>query len=174
MKTVPCLKEETTLISCAAESGREEQRLTPWLTFLFSLTAALAVANVYFAQPLLESMATSLSVQPGTVGLVVTLTQTGYAVGLLFIVPLGDLVNRKYLIITQLLLLAAALTVAGLSQHWLLFLGAMALVGIMAVVVQIVVACTAALAAPAERGKAVGIVTSGVVLGILLARLTSG
>ena len=171
MKTRPCLKEETTLISCAAESGREEQRLTPWLTFLFSLTAALAVANVYFAQPLLESMATSLSVQPGTVGLVVTLTQTGYAVGLLFIVPLGDLVNRKYLIITQLLLLAAALTVAGLSQHWLLFLGAMALVGIMAVVVQIVVACTAALA---ERGKAVGIVTSGVVLGILLARLTSG
>ncbi|HAT1609231.1 TPA: MFS transporter [Raoultella planticola] len=174
MKTKPCLKQETALTYCTAESDREEQRLTPWLTFLFALTAALAVANVYFAQPLLESMATSLSVQPGRVGLVVTLTQIGYAVGLLFIVPLGDLVNRKYLVITQLLLLATALTVAGLSQRWFMFLGAMMLVGMMAVVVQIVVACTAALAAPAERGKAVGMVTSGVVLGILLARLTSG
>ncbi len=70
------------------------------------------------------------------------MTQIGYAVGLLFIVPLGDLVNRKYLVITQLLLLATALTVAGLSQRWFMFLGAMALVRIMAVVVQIVVACT--------------------------------
>lgn len=174
MKMKPGLKEETALTYCVAESNREEQRLTPWLTCLFSLTAALAVANVYFAQPLLESMATSLSVQSATVGLVVTLTQIGYAVGLLFIVPLGDLVNRKYLVITQLLLLATALTVAGLSQRWFMFLGAMALVGMMAVVVQIVVACTAALAAPAGRGKAVGMVTSGVVLGILLARLTSG
>ncbi|EQB2606699.1 TPA: MFS transporter [Raoultella ornithinolytica] len=174
MKMKPGLKEETALTYCVAESNREEQRLTPWLTCLFSLTAALAVANVYFAQPLLESMATSLSVQSATVGLVVTLTQIGYAVGLLFIVPLGDLVNRKYLVITQLLLLATALTVAGLSQRWFIFLGAMALVGMMAVVVQIVVACTAALAAPAGRGKAVGMVTSGVVLGILLARLTSG
>ena len=174
MKMKPGLKEETALTYCVAESNREEQRLTPWLTCLFSLTAALAVANVYFAQPLLESMATSLSVQSATVGLVVTLTQIGYAVGLLFIVPLGDLVNRKYLVITQLLLLATALTVAGLSQRWFMFLGAMARVGMMAVVVQIVVACTAALAAPAGRGKAVGMVTSGVVLGILLARLTSG
>ncbi|WP_142631549.1 MFS transporter [Raoultella ornithinolytica] len=174
MKMKPGLKEETALTYCVAESNREEQRLTPWLTCLFSLTAALAVANVYFAQPLLESMATSLSVQSATVGLVVTLTQIGYAVGLLFIVPLGDLVNRKYLVITQLLLLATALTVAGLSQRWFMFLGAMALVGMMAVVVQIVVACTAALATPAGRGKAVGMVTSGVVLGILLARLTSG
>ncbi|ELH1434776.1 TPA: MFS transporter, partial [Raoultella ornithinolytica] len=174
MKMKPGLNEETALTYCVAESNREEQRLTPWLTCLFSLTAALAVANVYFAQPLLESLATSLSVQSATVGLVVTLTQIGYAVGLLFIVPLGDLVNRKYLVITQLLLLATALTVAGLSQRWFMFLGAMALVGMMAVVVQIVVACTAALAAPAGRGKAVGMVTSGVVLGILLARLTSG
>ncbi|MXG36737.1 MFS transporter, partial [Escherichia coli] len=154
MKTKPGLKEETALTYCVAESNREEQRLTPWLTCLFSLTAALAVANVYFAQPLLESMATSLSVQSATVGLVVTLTQIGYAVGLLFIVPLGDLVNRKYLVITQLLLLATALAVAGLSQRWFMFLGAMALVGMMAVVVQIVVACTTALAAPAGRGKA--------------------
>ncbi|WP_434641087.1 MFS transporter [Klebsiella sp. I138] len=174
MKTKPGLKEEIALAYSAADTDRAEPRLTPWLTFLFALTAALAVANVYFAQPLLDSMAASMHVQPGAIGFVVTMTQVGYAVGLLFIVPLGDLVNRKYLAIAQLILLASALTIAGLSQRWLMFLGAMAVVGIMAVVVQIVVAYTASLAAPTQRGKAVGIVTSGVVLGILLARLTSG
>lgn len=148
--------------------------LTPGLTLLFSLTSALAVANVYFAQPLLESMAKSLNVQSAAIGMVVTMTQVGYGAGLLFIVPLGDIVNRKYLVITQLMLLATALFIAGFSQNWATFLGAMVFVGLMAVVVQIMVAYTASLAAAHQRGKAIGTVTSGVVLGILLARFTSG
>ncbi|WP_422777033.1 MFS transporter [Pseudomonas mediterranea] len=143
-------------------------------TFLFAITCAMAVANVYFAQPLLESMATSLSVQPGTVGVVVTATQVGYAVGLLFIVPLGDLLNRKKLILTQLLLSAVALCAVGLAQSWGMLLGAMVLVGLMAVVVQALVAYAATLASPEQRGEAIGTVTSGVVLGILLARFVSG
>jgi predicted MFS family arabinose efflux permease len=143
-------------------------------TFLFAVTCAMAVANVYFAQPLLESMATSLSVQPGTVGVVVTATQVGYAVGLLFIVPLGDLLNRKKLILTQLLLSAVALCAVGLAQSWGMLLGAMVLVGLMAVVVQALVAYAASLASPDQRGEAIGTVTSGVVLGILLARFVSG
>ena len=134
----------------------------------------MAVANVYFAQPLLESMAASLSVSPGTIGVVVTATQAGYAVGLLFIVPLGDLLNRKKLILTQMLLSALALCAVGLSQDWGMLLGAMVLVGLMAVVVQVVVAYAASLASPEQRGEAVGTVTSGVVLGILLARFVSG
>lgn len=143
-------------------------------TFLFAITCAMAVANVYFAQPLLESMAASLSVQPGTIGVVVTATQVGYALGLLFIVPLGDLLNRKRLILTQLLLSAVALCAVGLARSWGMLLGAMVLVGLMAVVVQAVVAYAATLASPDQRGEAIGTVTSGVVLGILLARFVSG
>lgn len=143
-------------------------------TFLFAITCAMAVANVYFAQPLLESMAASLSVSPGTIGVVVTATQAGYAVGLLFIVPLGDVLNRKKLILTQMLLSALALCAVGLSQDWGMLLGAMVLVGLMAVVVQVVVAYAASLASPEQRGETVGTVTSGVVLGILLARFVSG
>ncbi|MDM8194047.1 MFS transporter [Pseudomonas koreensis] len=143
-------------------------------TFLFAITCAMAVANVYFAQPLLESMAVSLGVSSGAIGVVVTATQAGYAVGLLFIVPLGDLLDRKKLIISQLLLSAVALCAVGFAESWGMLLAAMVLVGLLAVVVQVVVACTASLASPDQRGAAVGTVTSGVVLGILLARFVSG
>ena len=148
--------------------------LSPALTLLFSVTCALAVANVYFAQPLLDSMAQSLGVAGSMIGIVVTATQVGYALGLLLVVPLGDLVNRKRLIVAQVLMSAVALAAVGDSQQWIVLLGAMVAVGLMAVVVQVLVAYTAALATPSQRGQAVGSVTSGIVLGILLARLTSG
>ncbi|MFL8990882.1 MFS transporter [Pseudomonas azerbaijanorientalis] len=148
--------------------------LSPSLTLLFSVTCALAVANVYFAQPLLDSMAQSLGVASSMIGVVVTATQVGYALGLLFIVPLGDLLNRKGLILTQVLLSAVALAGVGAAQQWLTLLGAMVIVGLLAVMVQVLVAYAAVLATPSQRGQAVGTVTSGIVLGILLARLTSG
>lgn len=144
------------------------------LMLLLSVTCALAVANVYFAQPLLESMAESMGVTSGVIGVVVTATQVGYALGLLLIVPLGDLVNRKRLILSQIVLSAIALAAVGASQAWLSLLGAMMVVGLMAVVVQVIVAYAASLASPSKRGQAVGTVTSGIVLGILLARFTSG
>jgi predicted MFS family arabinose efflux permease len=148
--------------------------LSPSLALLFSVTCALAVANVYFAQPLLDSMALSLGVAPSMIGVVVTATQVGYALGLLFIVPLGDLLNRKALVLTQVLLSALALAAVGAAQQWLTLLGAMILVGLLAVVVQVLVAYAAVLATPSQRGQAVGFVTSGIVLGILLARFASG
>jgi predicted MFS family arabinose efflux permease len=141
---------------------------------LFSVTCALAVANVYFAQPLLDSMAQSLDVASSMIGMVVTATQVGYALGLLFIVPLGDLLNRKRLVLTQVLLSALALAAIGAAQQWLALLSAMIVMGVLAVVVQVLVAYTATLATPSQRGQAVGTVTSGIVLGILLARFTSG
>lgn len=144
------------------------------LSLLFALTCAVAVANVYFAQPLLDAIAASLHLAPAMTGSVVTATQIGYAIGLLLIVPLGDLLERKRLILAQLVLSAVALTAVGTAQRWSALLGAMVCVGLMAVVVQVLVAYTATLAAPSQRGQAVGTVTSGVVLGILLARLTSG
>ncbi|WP_225917294.1 MFS transporter [Pseudomonas xanthosomatis] len=144
------------------------------LTCLLAAACALAVATVYLAQPLLAAMALSLGVPQAQVGLVVGATQAGYAAGLLLIVPLGDLLDRRRLIVTQLLLGAAALLAVALAPGWAALLAAMAMVGLMAVVVQVMVAHAATLATPARQGQVVGTVTSGVVLGILLARLVSG
>ncbi|MGY3112324.1 putative MFS family arabinose efflux permease [Pantoea eucalypti] len=148
--------------------------LSPRMIFLFSLTSALAVANVYSAQPLLELIATSLQVSPGTIGTVVTVTQTGYALGLLFLVPLGDCINRKKRVLTQLVLSVLALTAAAFAPDLMTLLCAMLLVGLMAVVTQLMVAWAAMLASPTQRGQVVGSVTSGIVIGILLARFISG
>jgi predicted MFS family arabinose efflux permease len=156
-------------ISQAGDGG-----LSSSLTLLLSVTCALAVANVYFAQPLLDSMAESLGVASGMIGVVVTATQAGYALGLLLIVPLGDIVNPKRMILSQLLLSAIALAAVGAAQAWLVLLGAMIVVGLTAVVVQVMVAFAASHATPSQRGQTIGTVTSGIVLGILLARFTSG
>lgn len=148
--------------------------LSSRMIFLFSLTSALAVANVYSAQPLLESIAASLQVSTGTIGTVVTATQSGYALGLIFLVPLGDCVNRKKLVIIQLLLSVVALITAAVAPDLMTLLCAMLLVGLMAVVTQLMVAWAAMLASPEQRGQVVGSVTSGIVIGILLARFVSG
>ncbi|QZX94082.1 MFS transporter [Pantoea alfalfae] len=148
--------------------------LSSRMIFLFSLTSALAVANVYSAQPLLESIAASLQVSSGTIGTVVTAMQSGYALGLIFLVPLGDCVNRKKLVITQLLFSVLALITAAVAPDLMTLLCAMLLVGFMAVVTQLMVAWAAMLASPEQRGQVVGSVTRGIVIGILLARFVAG
>ncbi len=155
----------------APSGGTGRSRVT---LLTFAVTCGVSVANIYYAQPLLDAIAKSFAIDPATVGLVVTLTQVGYAAGLLCIVPLGDLVDRRKLVIGQTLLSCAALVVAGTAPTAPIFLGGMMAVGLLAVVVQVLVAFTAALAAPAERGRAVGLVTSGVITGILAARFASG
>lgn len=148
--------------------------LTRWTTLLLAITSAMAVATVYFAQPLLESMANDLGVAQQRIGWVVGATQAGYALGLLTIVPLADLIERKRLLLGQLLFSALALVGVSLAPNWPLLLLALAITGLMAVMVQVMVAHAASLAAAGQQGQAVGTVTSGVVLGILLARLASG
>lgn len=148
--------------------------LTRGLTLLLAAACALAVATVYLAQPLLESMAASLGVSSARAGFIVGMTQAGYALGLLQIVPLGDLLDRKQLILGQLLVSSGALLAVAFAVDWAVLLAAMALVGLAAVVVQVMVAHAATLATSAEQGQVVGTVTSGVVLGILSARLVSG
>ncbi|WP_228557050.1 MFS transporter, partial [Myxococcus sp. AB025B] len=144
------------------------------MTWLFAVACGLAVANVYYAQPLLDAMARELGLQPATVGVVVTVTQVGYGLGLLLLVPLGDLVERRRLVALQMLLSVAALTLVGLAPSGAVLLGALAVVGLLAVVTQVLVAFSASLASPAERGRVVGLVTSGVVIGILMARTVAG
>lgn len=147
--------------------------MQPQRLFL-AVAAGVAVANVYFAQPLLVTMGADLGISPGTVGAFVTVTQLGYGLGLFFLVPLGDLVDRRRLIRLQFVLLAAALLLVGLASQAAMLLIGLAAVGLLAVVTQSLVAFAASLSPPAERGRAVGTVTSGIVIGILLARTTSG
>ncbi|MGE8061038.1 MFS transporter [Pseudomonas sp. NPDC089547] len=148
--------------------------MTRWITLLLAVTSAMAVATVYFAQPLLESIADELGVARQQIGWVVGATQAGYALGLLLIVPLGDLIDRKRLLLGQLLFSTLALVGVGMAPSWGLLLLALAITGLMAVMVQVMVAHAASLASPGEQGQAVGTVTSGIVLGILLARLVAG
>jgi predicted MFS family arabinose efflux permease len=153
------------------QTGRGLSRIT---LSIFAAAAGLSVANVYYAQPLLDSMARDFGIPPSVIGLVVTLTQLGYALGLIFIVPLGDLVDRRRLIVGQGVLSVVALVcVATATTKAILFVSLVAM-GLLSVVVQVLVAFAATLAAPAERGKAVGMVTSGVVIGILAARFIAG
>ncbi|TWA74908.1 putative MFS family arabinose efflux permease [Azospirillum brasilense] len=141
---------------------------------IFAAAAGLSVANIYAAQPLLDAMARDFGIPPAAIGLVVTLTQLGYGLGLIVLVPLGDLVDRRRLIVGQGVLSVVALAaVATARTEGMLFAG-MAAVGLLAVVVQVLVSFAAALATPAERGRAVGMVTSGVVIGILGARSVAG
>lgn len=144
------------------------------VVLLFAIACGLAVGNVYYAQPLLDAMADAFGLSPGSIGIVMTLTQVGYGFGLLLLVPLGDLLNRRRLIVTQTLLSAAALLMIALASNsaWLLI--GVTLTGLLAVVTQVLVAYAATLAVPAQRGKVVGVITSGIVVGILLARTVAG
>jgi predicted MFS family arabinose efflux permease len=144
------------------------------VVLLFAVAAGTAVATIYFAQPLLVTMGADLGIAASTVGAIVTLTQLGYGLGLFLLVPLGDLLDRRRLVVGQLALLAVAELVAATAANGAVLLAGMAAIGVLAVVTQILVAFAASLAAPAERGRVVGLVTTGVVLGILLARTVSG
>jgi len=144
------------------------------VALLFAIACGLAVANIYYAQPLLDAISNEFGITHSSVGIVITITQVCYALGLLLLVPLGDLLNRRWLIAGQMLVSVLALIVVGTAPtSMVLFIG-IAAVGLLAVVTQTLVAFAATLAAPAERGRAVGVVTSGIVIGILLARTFAG
>jgi predicted MFS family arabinose efflux permease len=148
--------------------------LPPGVALLFSVACGLAVANVYYAQPLLDIMADEFGIDHARAGIIMTCTQIGYGIGLLFVVPLGDLVDRRRLVAGQSLLSAIALVTVASAPTGTILLAALAAVGVLAVVAQILVAYAAILAHPSERGRIVGVVTSGIVVGILLARTAAG
>jgi len=144
------------------------------LVMLLALTCGAVVANLYYAQPLLHTIARAFSVSNGTAGLLVTVSQAGYVVGLALLVPLGDLYERRALITAMLLIAAAGLGLAAAAGGFTVFSLAVALLGVTAVVAQIVVAMTSSLAGEHERGRVVGTVMSGLLIGILSARIISG
>jgi len=159
------------LLQATPDSPPGLSRMT---ALVFAIACGLSVANIYFAHPLLDAMAHDFAIAPASVGIVVTVTQVGYALGLFFIVPLGDLFDRRKLIAGQVVLSAVALIAVGVAPSAAMLLASLSVVGLLAVVVQVLVAYAADLAVPSERGRAVGTVTSGVILGILLARFVAG
>ncbi|MFI8432928.1 MFS transporter [Streptomyces sp. NPDC079020] len=157
-----------------ARDGGAPFALSRGIVMLFAVACGAAVSNVYFAQPLLVTLGHDLGMSPALVGSVVTLTHIGYGLGLFLLVPLGDVADRRRIIVAQLLLLVVALAVVGTAHSAAVLLAGMGAVGLLAVVTQTLVVFAASLAPPAERGRVVGLVTGGVVIGILLARTVSG
>ncbi len=155
-------------------SGEPPAGISTRLAVLLAIASGVAVANIYYAQPLLGQIGRDLGVGPAGLGLVTTVTQAGYFLGLILIVPLGDLVNRRLLIVAGCVIAAAALVSVAVSPGPQMFLIASGVVGVASVVQQIINAYAAALSSPEMRGRILGIVTSGVVFGVLLARTVSG
>ncbi|MFP1744114.1 MFS transporter [Lonsdalea quercina] len=150
------------------------QTLSPALTLLMSAATGLMVASNYYAQPLLDAIANAFMLSPNQAGFIVTTAQLSYAVGLLLLVPLGDMLERRGLIIGMSLLSAAGMLItASSSSLWMMLLGT-ALTGMFSVAAQVLVPLAATLASPETRGKVVGTVMSGLLLGILLARTLAG
>lgn len=151
-----------------------QAELTTGLTLLMAIATGLVVASNYYAQPLLDTIALQFNLTTNMAGFIVTAAQLGYAVGLLFLVPLGDLFERKKLVIVMTTLSASGLLITALSDNiWQILLGT-ALTGLFSVVAQVLVPMAASIAKPHQRGKAVGTIMSGLLLGILLARTISG
>lgn len=159
----------------APERLRDHQgRLQRGLVLIMAVATGLAVASNYYAQPLLPAIGRDLHLSPGVAGLIVTVAQAGYAVGLLFLLPLGDLVERRRLIVVLSFGTTAALVWLGVSPGGSSLLPAAFVVGAFSVMAQILVPFSASLAGEEERGRVVGLVMSGLLVGILLARTAAG
>ncbi|KVD88745.1 transporter [Burkholderia stagnalis] len=148
--------------------------LTRAMTLLFACACGIVIGNIYYAQPLLAAIARSFGRAPAELGYLVTLTQLGYAASLLLIVPLGDALNRHTLIVRLLVLNVAALVAVAFSTNFAMFVAANVALGFVTCSTQLLVPFAASLADARTRGRAVGTVMSGLLLGILLARVAAG
>jgi predicted MFS family arabinose efflux permease len=144
------------------------------LIVLLAVACGTAVANNYYAQPLLHTIGASFGVPGSTAGLLVTAAQVGYAAGLAFLVPLGDVLERRRLITRMMVVTSAALAAAAAAPDIAALGSALAIVGVTTVAAQIIVPMTASLADEQQRGRAVGTVMSGLMIGVLTARVVSG
>lgn len=149
-------------------------RRTPRVTLLLAVACGLIVANLYYSQPLVGLIAPVIGLPPAAASLIVTTTQLGYCLGLLFLVPLGDLVENRRLVLWTLCGAIAALLMAATADSAATFLCATLLLGLGSVVVQMLVPIAAHLAPDADRGRVVGNVMSGLLVGIMLSRPLAG
>lgn len=139
-----------------------------------TLATGLCVANIYYCQPLLHQIQDSFGASPGQVGWIPTLTQVGYALGMLFLIPLGDRFERRALIFVSTLISALTLLGMALAPNIHLAILMSLLVGLTTLTPQFIIPFAAHLASPARRGQVVGMIMSGLLLGILLGRTLAG
>lgn len=140
------------------------------LIFAFAIACGVTVANVYYAQPLVGQISASFGIDPSIAGVMLTMVQLGYVFGLLFLVPLGDLVENKTLILVMLGCLIAGLLISAAAPTASIFIASSLLLGICAVGTQMILPVVAHLAPERIRGQTVGAVMSGLLVGILLSR----
>ena len=149
-------------------------RAAGWVIFILALGAGFSVASIYYAQPLLPLMGANLHLSVEGMGLVPTLTQAGYALGILFLLPLGDRHDRRKLILMKSAALAVLLLLCSLTGQLSSLLIVSLLIGMAATMAQDIVPAAAILAPAGKQGKMVGTVMTGLLLGILLSRTVSG
>lgn len=169
------MKSSHTSALPARQNNAKVIEMSQSLILLFAIASGASVANVYYAQPLLDILARDFNISHSAIGGVVTATQIGCALALIFLVPLGDLVNRRRLMAIQLLALVSALLVVAFAHSTVVLLAGMLAVGLLGTAMtQGLIAYAASAAAPHEQGHVVGTAQSGVFIGLLLARVFSG
>ena len=148
--------------------------IPPLVLWTMTIATGLCVANLYYCQPLLHQMQTSLGATEQQVGWIPTMTQLGYALGMLFFVPLGDLMERRKLIVGSTLISALCLVGMVLAQDIYVAIIMSLFLGLATMAPQFIIPFAAHLAPPEQRGKILGTVMSGLLIGILLARTVAG
>jgi len=155
-------------------NNQQSQVLSFGVTLVFAVAAGLAVGNLYWAQPLLAQIAADFGVATSQGGYLVTATTVGYALGIFFIVPLGDVLHRRKLITALIIVSSAFLLLCAAAPSFEVLAIALALMGITTVSGQIILPLARDLASAENQGSAVGLIVSGITIGILVARTTSG
>jgi predicted MFS family arabinose efflux permease len=155
-------------------TAKQHPHLTPLTLWIMTIATGLVVANIYYNQPLLADIAHTFGVSDKKAQQISLFTQIGYATGLLFIVPLADMLKRKRLILLDFVLMIISLIASAMAPSVTILMIAGFLVGVSSVIPQLLIPMAAHLAKPHERGKKIGFVMSGLLIGILLSRTLSG
>ncbi|SDH28650.1 MFS transporter [Mucilaginibacter sp. P25] len=158
----------------STHTAKQHPHLTPLTLWIMTIATGLVVANIYYNQPLLADMANTFGVSDKKAQQISLFTQIGYATGLLFIVPLADMLKRKRLILIDFVLMIISLIACAMAPSVTILMIAGFLVGVSSIIPQLLIPMAAHLAKPHERGKKIGFVMSGLLIGILLSRTLSG
>ncbi len=148
--------------------------LAPWRLTVMAAATGVIVANLYYVQPLLHQIRVDFRVSSAAAAALVTLTQAGYAVGLVLVVPLGDLIARRPLLVVIFLAAAVVMAAAALMHSFALLAVLALLIGLVSVGAQTIVPLAADLAAPPQRGRTIARVMTGLLVGVLLSRTFAG